>query len=200
MNCADLEISICDYVDGALDAAQKAEVESHLADCALCAELARDASAAVRFMERAADVEPPPELVTRILFDAPWRKGANPSGAHRWINAIFSPFLQPRYVMGMAMSILSLSLMFNSVRQLRPQDYEPAKVWAGIEDRAVRSWARTVKFYDNLKVVYQMQTLLHEWQQQDEEQERLAAKTAPASRGADPIDSHKLPVKSEPEK
>jgi hypothetical protein len=82
--------------------------------------------------------------------------------------------------------------MFNSVRQLRPQDIEPAKIWAGMEDRAVRSWARTVKFYDNLKVVYQMQTLLHEWQQQDEEQEQ-PAKTAPASQ----VDSHKLPVKSE---
>lgn len=196
MNCADLDILICDYVDGALDAAQKAEVESHLAECVMCAEMARDSAAAVRFMECAADVEPPPELVTRILFDAPWRKGANPTGAHRWINAIVSPFLQPRYVMGMAMSILSLSLLFNSVRQLQPQDYEPAKVWAGMEDRAVRTWARTVKFYDNLKVVYQMQTLLHEWQQQDEEQERPAAKTAPASQ----IDSHKLPVKSEPNK
>jgi anti-sigma factor RsiW len=196
MNCADLEVLICDYVDGALDAAHKVEVEKHLADCALCAELARDAAAAVRFMGRAADVEPPPELVTRILFDAPWRRGSNPTGANRWINAIFSPFQQPRFVMGMAMSILSLSLMFNSVRQLRPQDLEPAKVWAGMEDRAVRSWARTVKFYDNLKVVYQMQTLLHEWQQQDEEQARPAAKTAPASQ----IDSHKLPVKSESQK
>jgi len=196
MTCADLDVLICDYVDGTLDAAQKAEVESHLADCVLCAEMARDASAAVGFMQRAAEVEPPPELVTRILFDAPWRKGANPTGAHRWINAILSPFLQPRYVMGMAMSILSLSLLFNSVRQLQPQDYEPAKVWAGMEDRAVRTWARTVKFYDNLKVVYQMQTLLHEWQQQDEEQERPAAKTAPVS----PIDSHKLPVKSESKK
>ncbi len=162
---------ICDYVDGALDPAQRAEVEAHLAECALCAELARDGAAAVRFMERAADVEPPQELVTRILFDAPWRKGANPSEARRWINAIFSPFHQPRFVMGMAMSILSLSLMFNSVRQLRPQDLEPAKVWAGIEDRAVRTWARTVKFYENLKVVYQVQSLLHEWQQQDEEQQ-----------------------------
>jgi anti-sigma factor RsiW len=190
MNCAELEVLICDYVDGSLDAAHKAEVESHLADCVLCAELTRDASAAVRFMERSADVEPPPELVTRILFDAPWRKGANPTGAHRWINAIVSPFLQPRFVMGMAMSILSLSLMFNSVRQLRPQDLEPAKVWAGIEDRAVRSWSRTVKFYENLKVVYQVQSLLHEWQQQDEELQRPAAKTAPAGQ----LDSHKLSV------
>jgi anti-sigma factor RsiW len=196
MNCAELEILICDYVDGTLDAAHRAEVEAHLAECELCAELARDSAAAVRFMERAADVEPPPELVTRILFDAPWHKGANPTEGRRWINAIFSPFQHPRFVMSMAMSVLSLSLMFNSVRQLRPQDLEPARVWAGIEDRAVRTWARTVKFYDNLKVVYQMQSLLHEWQQQDEEEQRPAAKTTPAGQ----LDLHKLPVKSDPQK
>lgn len=196
MNCAELDILICDYVDGTLGAAQKTAVERHLADCALCAELARDVAAAVRFMERAAEVEPPPELVTRILFDAPWHKGADATGANRWIQSIFSPFLQPRFVMGMAMSILSLSLMFNTVRQVRPQDLEPAKVWAGMEDRAVRTWARTVKFYDNLKVVYQMQTLLHEWQQQDAEVQKPAAQKAPASS----IDSHKLPAQSGAEK
>ena len=38
-----------------------------------------------------------------------------------------------------------------------------------MEDRAVRTWGRTVKFYDNLKFVYQIQTTLREWQQQDEE-------------------------------
>jgi len=195
MNCAELETLICDYVDGALDPAHRVQVEAHLADCALCAELARDGAAAVRFMQRASDVEPPPELVTRILFDAPWRKGANPTGAHRWINAIFSPFQQPRFVMGMAMSILSLSLMFHNVRQLRPQDLEPAKVWAGVEDRAIRTWSRTVKFYENLKVVYQVQSLLHDWQQQDEEQQRPAAKE-PAGQ----LDSHKLPVKPESQK
>ncbi len=49
-------------------------MERHLAECPACAELARDSAAAVAFMERAAEVEPPPELMTRILFDAPWRK------------------------------------------------------------------------------------------------------------------------------
>ena len=48
---------------------QKSALEAHLAGCAACAELARDAAAAVAFMERAAVVEAPPELVTRILFE-----------------------------------------------------------------------------------------------------------------------------------
>ena len=35
-------------------------------------------------MERAADVEPPPELVTRILFDAPWTKKAPAKAEAGW--------------------------------------------------------------------------------------------------------------------
>ncbi len=171
MTCAEMEVLICDYVDGTLDAEGRSAVERHLGECPACAALAADSAEAVRFMERVADVEPPPRLITRILFDAPWRKGARVDGPRGWLDRVFSPLLQPRLVMGMAMSVLSLSLMFNTVRQLKPSDLEPSKVVAGIEDRATRAWARTVKFYDNLKVVYQVQGLLHEWQQQDEERQ-----------------------------
>jgi hypothetical protein len=92
--------------------------------------------------------------------------------------------------MGMAMSVLSLSLFFHNVQQLKPSDLEPSKVVAGIEDRAERAWARTVKFYDNLKVVYQVESLLHEWQQQDAQDQR--------TQDAKPADSHRLPVNSVP--
>ena len=74
MNCAEIEILICEYVDGTLTTAQKAQVKLHLSDCPACTELARDSAAAVRFIARAEEVTPPPELVTKILFEAPWRK------------------------------------------------------------------------------------------------------------------------------
>lgn len=194
MNCAELEPLICDYVDGTLDAEGRSAVESHIAECPACAALLEDSAEALRFMERAADVEPPPQLITRILFDAPWRKHSHATGLRGWLDRIFSPLLHPRLVMGMAMSVLSLSLMFHTVRQLKPSDLEPAKVVAGIEDRAVRTWARTVKFYDDLKVVYQVESLLHEWQQQDQEQQK------PVEKPADGRDPHRLPVKSVPAK
>jgi hypothetical protein len=194
MNCADIETLICDYVDGTIGPEQKGEVLRHLAQCPECAELARDAAAAVRFMEKAAEVEAPPELVTRILFDAPWTKSRH-SKPRTWLNAILSPILQPKYAMGMAMTILSISMLARwvaPVRQLKPTDLQPAKVWAGLEDRAVRTWGRTVKFYDNLKFVYQIQTTLREWQQQDQEQQR----NRPASERK--TDDRKLPVKAAP--
>src|SRR5436305_9819202 len=188
MICADLEILICDYVDGTLAAAQKAEVERHLAACPACAEMARDSATAVEFMQCAANVEPPPELITRILFDSPWSKGKQKSKLREWASALLSPILQPKFAMGMAMTILSLSMLarFVPVRQLRPADLRPSEVWNGIATRAEYTWGRTVKFYENLKIVYQIQTTLKEWQQQTDEQKPAAE--AP--------DERKLPVKS----
>ena len=196
MNCADVEILICDYVDGTLPPDRKAELERHLGDCPACSELARDSAAAVAFMERAADVEPPPELITRILFDAPWSKGRSESKPRVWLKAILSPILQPKYAMGMAMTILSIAMLARfvaPVKQPKIEDLRPSKVWAGLEDKAIRLWARSVKFYDNLKFVYQIQTTLREWQQQDEEQ-RPGQTDSEKKKN----DDRKLPVKPAP--
>jgi hypothetical protein len=189
MNCAEIETLICDYVDGSLGTAQRAEVESHLAECAACAELVRDSSAAVAFMERAAGVDPPQELVNRILFAAPWHKPK--SG--RASQLIYS-FLQPKFAMGMALTVLSFSMVARNVRQLQPSDLAPAQVWAGIEDRAYRIWTRTEKFYDNLKFVYQIQTTLREWQQQAQEPQTGSEGDAPQRQP----DRRKVPVKTGP--
>jgi anti-sigma factor RsiW len=190
MTCADMEILICDYVDGTLGPEARTTVQQHLAGCRNCTEMARDAAAAVSFMERAADVEPPPELMTRLLFEAPWAHArTSASGSRNWFRRILHPVLQPRFAMGMAMTILSFAMLARFVapaRQLRAADLAPAKVWASIEDRAYRSWERSVKFYESIKFVYQIQTKLRDWQQQQEDELR-PAETGWAGRMADEI-------------
>jgi hypothetical protein len=190
MNCAELEILICDYVDGTLNAEERATVEAHLAECSTCAELARDSAAAVAFMERAADVEPPPELVNRILFDAPWSKEKSQSKAREWMRAILSPILQPRFAMGIALTMLSLSIIAQGkMPKFKPSDLQPAAIWHSLDNRVSYTWGRALKFVNDLKVVYQMQTMLHEWQQQSEEQQ-------PAGTEKTKADQRKLPVRA----
>lgn len=165
MNCADAENLICDYAT--LASAERFELERHLGECPPCAELARDSAAAVQFMARAADVEPPRELINSILFHSPWRRYKR-----GWLWKPFNAVLRPKFALSMALTILSLSMVMPKVlttQPLQPRDLAPAQVWAGIEDRAFRMWARTQKFYDNLKFVYQIQTTLREWQQQSQE-------------------------------
>ena len=168
MNCADVEILLADYVDGTLRGDAASALEAHLAGCAACSELARDSAGAVAFMERAAAVDAPPELVTRILFEitaGPSHAVVKPSLGRRLFGRWLEPVLQPRFAMGMAMTVLSFAMIgrFTHVRQLTPADLDPVKVWTAAEDRVVRWYDRGVKYYDSLKVVYEIQTRLKEW-------------------------------------
>lgn len=181
MTCAHLEIALCDYLDGTLAPAEKAEVERHLSACAACSALARDAGAAMAFMERVADVEPPPELVTRIYGIASLRE-ARPSvrrGIQGWLRNLIHPMLQPRMVMGLSLTILFFGMMVRCAgvpdRRLSRADLDPAHVWAGLDDRAHRTWERTVKFYENLRFVYRIQAQLREWREQQDQPDTNAA-------------------------
>jgi hypothetical protein len=200
MNCLDLETLLCDYVDGTLDYARKADVERHLAECAACAQMARDAAAAVIFMERAEAVEPPPELITRIVFDLTGgRAKAQERRSDIWtaLGRLMEPVFQPRFAMGMAMTILSFAMLARlagiNVRQLSLSDVDPVKVWRTVDDRAHRAWNRTVKFYDNLQSVYEIRTRLRQLTEEDTAGEPVAPANSPgqpeapsgASRGAE---------------
>ncbi len=197
MTCAELESLICDYVDGTLGPNARTTVEQHLAAYRNCAELARDSAAAIGFIERVADIEPPPELMTRLLFEAPWAHAKTAStGLRNWFRRLLHPVLQPRFAMGMAMTILSFAMLARFVapaRQLHPADLAPAKVWAGVEDGVYRAWQRTVKFYESIKLVYQIQSKLRDWQQQQEEEQKPAEGTGKS--GSNNTDEHRLPVK-----
>jgi hypothetical protein len=196
MNCAEAEILICDYLDGTLATAERAAVARHLAECPACAELASDAQCAIGFMERAADVEPPPELINRILFQAPWAdKRSLKSGFQKYLDLFVHQVLRPKLAMSMALTILSFSMLsrFQPVRQLTLADLEPARILATLEDRGVRTWERTVKFYQNLKVVYQIQSTLRDWQQQQDEEQRVSGDADDRK-----SDERKLPVRKAP--
>lgn len=183
MNCADLETLLCDYVDGTLTAGPKSELETHLARCTACAELVRDASAAVAFMERAADVEPPAELLNKIIFQLPAARQARSQGHgfRGFLRHWLQPVLQPRFAMGMAMTILSFSMLARfagiTPRKLTTEDLSPTKIWRSLDDKAHRTWERSVKFYESLRVVYEIQTRMREWTSDDGQQKN---QTAPA--------------------
>ncbi|MDX2152704.1 MAG: zf-HC2 domain-containing protein [Bryobacteraceae bacterium] len=177
MNCAELEALLCDYVDDTLDLAQRRTMEEHFGECSSCAEMARDAAAAVAFIGRSANAEPPQELVTRIIYyNRPTAAVTERKGWRKWFGGWLEPVLQPRFAMGMAMTILSFSMLgrFAGIpsRQLTAADLAPAKVWAAVEDRAHDTWERAVKYYESLRVVYEIQTRLTEWRQQEEEERK----------------------------
>ncbi|HTB14938.1 MAG TPA: zf-HC2 domain-containing protein [Bryobacteraceae bacterium] len=196
MTCADIEILLADYQDGTLAADQKSAIESHLSTCKACEELARDVAGAIAFMERSSEITAPPELVTRILFEissGPSHAAVKPS----WFRRIFGnriggkfmePILQPRYAMGMAFTLLSFAMLGRfagiEVRHLTLADLDPVKIWTAAEDRAARTWQRGVKYYESLRLVYEIESRVKEWRDDgsDEANNKPAAAPAPTSK------------------
>ena len=165
LNCAEFELLICEYVDGELAASQKAECEQHVAQCAGCQALVDEQRGLMNFLKGVADVEPPAELITRLIQDSPLHREAVKNKKRGWLRRflapVLDPILQPRFAMGMAMTILSFSMLGKfaaPVKQLKPSDLDPVKVWVAVEDKTHRTWDRAVKYYENLKTVWEIQT------------------------------------------
>ncbi len=194
MKCQQIEILLCDYVEGSLDQAGRQAVESHLPHCPSCAELARDSAAALAFLENIDAVEPPAELITSILFRSP--AGVEPvtvpsrsQGILAWLKGIFQPVLQPKFAMGMAMTILSFSMIGRLAgieqRPLTAADLNPVKIWSETDVKVQRAWDRAVKYYENLRLVYEIQNRLQEWSAQEEQ--ARADEERKSRRAIDPV-------------
>ena len=182
MNCAELDILICDYVDQTLDAATRANVEAHLSGCPGCRALVDDSRAVLSFLEGVPEVQPPPQLITKIINEVPAQEGAPVKRGGSWLGRLrgwMKPMLQPRLAMGMAMTILSFSMLgrFTApVKQLKPSDLDPVKVWAAVEDKTHRVWDRTLKYYESLRVVYEIQSRLKDLSDQEAAEPKTDAK------------------------
>lgn len=173
MNCTDFEALLSDYLDGTLNAADSSALEQHAATCVTCREFMQDVAGAVRFVRRVEPVVPPPNLITHIAFYAPtsrirrsfesqsfWSKLKE-----RWL----APVLQPRFAMGMAMTILSFAMLERCtgvpVSHIQAADLNPQRVWGGVEDRAVRVKDRFTKYYENLRLVYEIEARIRDLQE-----------------------------------
>jgi len=171
MTCAELEILLCDYVDGTLASDQRIVLEQHVAGCEACAQLARDVAGITEFLETVPAVEPPRELVARILGQIP----AERTWWQRLWSGTVEGVLQPRFVMGMAMTILSVSMLAKlagfDTKELSHAELDPAKVWQTLDDRGYRIWDRTVKYCDNMPLVSDLQSQWNEWSAESQAEE-----------------------------
>ena len=182
MQCPDFEVRLCDLLDGTLDAAPRQQMEQHASECRLCAALLADSRAVSRFLERVEPVEAPRELVTNILYRtqqsrAGWVKAAGGLGS--WLHGKLQLLLQPRFAMGMAMTILSLSMLYRVAgvkdRHLQVADLNPVNIWRGIDQRATRLWDRGVKSYQNIRFIYEIVEQFRALQAEEPQQGEQAA-------------------------
>ena len=190
-NCAEFEILLADYIDGTLAADQRAEFAGHRETCVACAELAIDAQSALLLMERAAEVELPAELVTKILHatNAGWDLRKYRQGVRGWINRTLSPVLKPRFVMSAMLSLVSITMLSRCAgtpkATLTAADLDPIRIWSSLDLRTHRVWDRAVKSYESMRLVYEIRSQINDWQQQQTENQDATAEANASSRRLD---------------
>jgi hypothetical protein len=174
LTCAECEEHLADLLDEALGGERKAMVEAHLAACAECAALARDAGAAMAFAGRSAAVELPATLVPRILAEittGPSRVLVQSSLSERIFGRWIRPILQPRFALSLAMAALSIAMVWTAEApepgnvnpsKISPSKISPGKIWTMAENRIYRTFDRAVKNYENLALVADVESQIDE--------------------------------------
>jgi len=201
MNCAEIEILLADYLDDTLSPEQRIALENHTSTCVSCRALLEDASAAVKILRQAEDVIPPPELITRIAYAAPIGRVRLPFERQSLFSRLtakwLQPILQPRLAMGMAMTILSFAMLERCtgvhVQHLQAADLNPIRIWGGLEDKTFRVKDRAVKYYENLRWVYEIETRLRNLQQQQDAFDQQQKKAAPEKNQRNNTNTAKAP-------
>ena len=158
-NCEQIEERLSDYLDNLLSAGERAEFEHHAAGCARCAPLIARVGGIVRRVQSLPPVEVPSRLVSAILDQTigPQR------GWRHWL-AWAPTLLQPRFAMGFATAAASLVILFYasglSPAKIRKADLNPVNVYRSVNRQTHLVYARGVKYVNDLRVVYEIQSRL----------------------------------------
>lgn len=97
------------------------------------------------------------------------------AGKIQVLSELAAKWLQPRFAMAIALSILSLGILerhSGAPVHTLPVDLSPVRIWDSAEDRIIRVKDRTMKYYENIRFAYQIECLLRDLQEQQETSER----------------------------
>ena len=178
MQCLEFETLLAEAVEGRLNAAQDADFRAHARGCTVCGPMLADALAGFDLLHTLAEVSPPRNLVHNILVRTSG-VGSSRSAAEQipltdrlrqWLRPLLTPMLQPRIAGSLAMGFFSLTLLLSlagfKVSDLKHIDLRPNAIRQGLTRRYYETSARVVKYYDNMRLVYETQALFGELKNQ----------------------------------
>jgi len=176
MQCAEFEALLTDALDGLLVGGARERFDAHRTECPSCALMFAEAESGLSFLNSIEEAEPPAQLVHNIMVATVGRVLPEPSTRERragwWekltlpLRPYLGPVLQPRFAMSFAMAFFSISAVLNisgvKLTSVTAADLRPA----ALRDAAVRTYyettARAVRYYDNLRFVYEIESRVRE--------------------------------------
>jgi len=161
--CAQIEERLSEHLDGLLTPEERREFEEHVAGCARCAPLVAQVGALVGQMHALEPLEEPPRLVSEILDRTLGPRAQPQTGWAKWLGWM-RPVSRPRFAMGAVTVLASFLIVFSAVglspAKMTAADLNPVNVFHNANRRAHLVYSRGVKFVNDLRVVYEIQTRL----------------------------------------
>jgi len=175
MPCGEFEALLIEALDETLTGAKLEAFQAHARVCAACGPLSAEADAGRRWLKSLAEAEPPANLVHNILLSTSGLvtgqvPAARPAAVGWWDGfrtAFLAPVVaavrQPRFALSFAMAFFSVSvaLSISGVRlaDLRHVDLRPSS----IERTYYETSGRVVKYYENIRFVYEIQSRVQQF-------------------------------------
>ena len=190
--CTEFESLLTDALEGQLSGARKESFEVHRRTCAVCGPMFGEVKAGRQWLRSLEQVEPPVHLVHNILVATSGVVSTRrvPSAAERaipfgervrewwdsWLAPVTAFARQPRFVMSFGMIFFSFSLALSAAgfkaSDLAKIDLRPAALRHTYNEAQIR----VVKYYDNIRFVYEIESKVRE----------LKRATTPAEPGPQP--------------
>ena len=183
MQCGEFDALLSQAIDGTLSGERLAAFEAHGRECQLCGPMLRDAEAGRSWLKTLEEVEPPPALVNNILLAtsgvAAGKASARATWGERigrWIDAVVSPAFavarQPRFAMSFGMAFFTLSVTL-SIAGVRPKDLLRVDLRpSAIRRTYYETQGRVVKYYENIRFVYEIESRVRQLKQATPAEER----------------------------
>jgi anti-sigma factor RsiW len=162
-SCLNTEEWLTDYLEGQLAAAEHAALEAHLSECAACRQLAAQVRALAARLPRLEPEVEPTWLVYRILEATSGTMQAKPERAwKKYIGAL----LAPRFALGLGSVAATLFILFQALdinpKRVTAEDLNPVNLYRAANRQAHLTYARGVRFVNDLRVVYEIRSRLQE--------------------------------------
>lgn len=169
MQCHEFDALLSDAMDGILAGAELQKFEAHRTACPTCGPMFADVKRGMALLHSLNEVEPPQNFVHNVLAATIGKveeaAPASRAGESWWdkIRAgMRGPVLQPKFAMSFAMAFFSISLVLNlagvKIGDLRHLDLSPNAIVRG----AYEAQGRVVKYYENIRFVYEIESRVQE--------------------------------------
>jgi hypothetical protein len=175
MQCAEFDALLTEAIDGGLSGDSRVRFEQHGSSCESCATLWAEVRSGVQWLDELEDVAPPQMLVHNILAAtsaavqaAPAMPRLSPGQRLRQrLHGFFAPVLTPRFGMSMGMAFFSITLLLN-MAQIKIRDLTPHN----LSHTFYSSQNRFMKYYENMRLVYEIESRVRDLRNSDEENQR----------------------------